>query len=426
MYFKRLEIHGFKSFADPVVIDFKEGITAIVGPNGSGKSNISDAIRWVLGEQSPKELRGGKMDEVIFNGTENRRPRGMAEVTLVIDNSSGFLKIDYSEVAVTRRMYRNGDSEYLINGNSCRLKDIRELFVDTGIGVDGYSIIGQGKIQDIVSNKSESRREIFEESAGVNTYLTKKEESERKLEKTSQNLERVQDLASELSDRVEKLKTESAKAKKYISLKKRYEHLSVNIILKNIEQGQELAAKLKNDAADLAGQIHFTENNQSQLSTELADCDRKIVTLDRLMRTTQDKIPEVAEALSRIRKEKEFNRERLRVLEKESKQISEELSESESKILESNEEYERLKERQNELRALLRQAENDLEEKEQRFKQISKGSGGLDKIVSDGNDRLFSLHSFVASKKSERKSLASYKQALERRKNEIAGDTEQL
>ena len=152
MYFKRLEMQGFKSFADPVVIDFHEGVTCIVGPNGSGKSNISDALRWVLGEQSPKALRGGRMEEVIFNGTESRRAKGMAEVTLVIDNSAGILKIDYSEVAITRRMYRNGDSEYLINNNQCRLKDIRELIMDTGIGVDGYSIIGQGKIADIVSN----------------------------------------------------------------------------------------------------------------------------------------------------------------------------------------------------------------------------------------------------------------------------------
>ena len=146
MYFKRLEMHGFKSFSDPVIIEFHEGITCIVGPNGSGKSNISDAIRWVLGEQSPKALRGGKMEEVIFAGTTNRKSRGMAEVVLVIDNSTHILDIDYSEVAITRRMYRSGESEYLINDNPCRLRDIRELIMDTGIGVDGYSIIGQGKI----------------------------------------------------------------------------------------------------------------------------------------------------------------------------------------------------------------------------------------------------------------------------------------
>ena len=182
MYFKKIEMHGFKSFAEPVTIDFSSGITCIVGPNGSGKSNISDAIRWVLGEQSPKMLRGGKMEEVIFSGTSSRKSRGMAEVTLVIDNAEGTLPIDYKEVALTRRMFRSGESEYHINGNQCRLRDIRELIMDTGIGVDGYSIIGQGKISEILSNKTESRREIFEEAAGIVLYRTKKAESERKLE----------------------------------------------------------------------------------------------------------------------------------------------------------------------------------------------------------------------------------------------------
>ncbi len=162
MYFKRIDMHGFKSFAEPVSIEFNHGITCIVGPNGSGKSNISDALRWVLGEQSPKTLRGGKMEDVIFAGTANRKSRGMAEVVLVIDNSTGILPIDYSEVAITRRVFRSGESEYYINNNQCRLKDIRELIMDTGIGVDGYSLIGQGKIADIVSSKTESRREIFE------------------------------------------------------------------------------------------------------------------------------------------------------------------------------------------------------------------------------------------------------------------------
>ena len=155
MFFKRIEMHGFKSFAEPVIIEFDRGITCVVGPNGSGKSNISDAIRWVLGEQSPRLLRGGKMEDVIFAGTASRRSRGMAEVTLVIDNSSKFLPVDFSEVAITRRMYRSGESEYAINNNACRMRDIRELLADTGIGVDGYSLIGQGKISEIISNKKE-------------------------------------------------------------------------------------------------------------------------------------------------------------------------------------------------------------------------------------------------------------------------------
>ena len=264
MYFKRLEIHGFKSFADPAVIEFNEGITAIVGPNGSGKSNISDAIRWVLGEQSAKELRGGKMEEVIFNGTEIRRARGMAEVTLVIDNAERKLNVDYTEVAVTRRMYRSGESEYLINGNNCRLKDIRELIMDTGIGVDGYSIIGQGRIADIISNKTESRRKIFEEAAGVVAYKARRAEAVKKLETTSSNLERIDDIVSELDDRMGTLKRESDKAKKFQSLNERYRELEVNILLKNIEDAQEKAGKFKVDISDLKAKAEFTEDNRKR------------------------------------------------------------------------------------------------------------------------------------------------------------------
>ena len=177
MYFKRLEMHGFKSFAEQVSLEFMDGMTCIVGPNGSGKSNIADAIRWVLGEQSPKNLRGGKMDEVIFAGTERRKARGIAEVTLVIDNKDGILPIEYNEVAITRKMYRSGESDYLINGRICRLRDIKELIVDTGMGVEGYSIIGQGKISEIVNNRAEGRRELFEAAAGISKYRVRKNEA---------------------------------------------------------------------------------------------------------------------------------------------------------------------------------------------------------------------------------------------------------
>ena len=203
MYFKRLEIHGFKSFADPVTINFDRGITCVVGPNGSGKSNICDAIRWVLGAQSARALRGEKMEDVIFAGTAQRHARGMAEVTLVLDNEDQSLAIEYSEVAITRRMYRSGESEYLINNSRCRMKDIRELIMDTGIGVEGYSIIGQGKISDIISSNTESIREILEETAGIVMYRSKKEEAERKLASADANMERLGDIIGELESRLE-------------------------------------------------------------------------------------------------------------------------------------------------------------------------------------------------------------------------------
>ena len=188
MKLKKIELQGFKSFADKTQIDFLDGVTTIVGPNGSGKSNISDALRWVLGEQSVKTLRGSKMEDVIFAGTQARKKVGFAEVSMYIDNSDMALPVEYKEVVVTRRVYRTGESNYLINNNECRLKDIQELFMDTGVGKDGYSIISQGKIDEILSTKSDDRRSIFEEASGIVKYRTRKEESEKKLEQTKVNL----------------------------------------------------------------------------------------------------------------------------------------------------------------------------------------------------------------------------------------------
>ena len=190
MYLKKLEMQGFKSFAEKTTIELEKGITAVIGPNGSGKSNISDAIRWVLGEQSIKNLRGSKLEDVIFSGTQARKSLGFAEVEMTIDNTDGKLPVEYSEVTVTRRVYRNGESEFYINKNQCRLKDIVELFMDTGIGRDGYSIIGQGRVDEILSSKSEERRHIFEEAAGIVKHRTRKEEAEKKIENTKQILKK--------------------------------------------------------------------------------------------------------------------------------------------------------------------------------------------------------------------------------------------
>ena len=211
LYLKALEIQGFKSFPDKTVLTFGSDITAIVGPNGSGKSNISDAIRWVMGEQSTRALRGGKMEDVIFGGTAKRKQTGYAEVSLVLDNTSRIFDRDESEVMVTRRYYRSGESEYYINRRSVRLKDVNELFMDTGLGREGYSIIGQGRIDEILSVRSSDRREVFEEAAGISRFRHRKEESERKLERTDENLVRVNDKISELELQVEPLREQSEK-----------------------------------------------------------------------------------------------------------------------------------------------------------------------------------------------------------------------
>ena len=220
MYLKALEIQGFKSFPDKTVLNFGADLTAIVGPNGSGKSNISDAIRWVMGEQSAKGLRGAKMEDVIFGGTAKRSQVGFAQVTLVIDNTEHiFPTMEETEVSVTRRYYRSGESEYYINRQSVRLRDVMELFMDTGMGKEGYSIIGQGKIDEILSAKSGERREIFEEAAGISKFRHRKEESERKLERTEENLVRINDKIAELELQVDPLREQAEKAKRYLLLR---------------------------------------------------------------------------------------------------------------------------------------------------------------------------------------------------------------
>ena len=250
MYLKALEIQGFKSFPDKTVLNFGEDITAIVGPNGSGKSNISDAIRWVMGEQNSRQLRGAKMEDVIFGGTEKRNQMGFAQVTLVIDNTEHiFPTREEAEVAVTRRYYRSGESEYYINKQSVRLKDVNELFMDTGMGREGYSIIGQGKIDEILSVKSGERREIFEEAAGISKYRHRKEESERKLERTEENLVRINDKIAELELQVEPLRAQAETAKKYLVLRDELRVLEISVWLEQLQNLRTAKLKLESDTA---------------------------------------------------------------------------------------------------------------------------------------------------------------------------------
>ena len=247
MYLKALEIQGFKSFPDKTVLSFGEDITAIVGPNGSGKSNISDAIRWVMGEQSTKALRGGKMEDVIFGGTARRKQLGFAEVSLVLDNTCHFFEMDESEVVVTRRYYRSGESEYYINRRSVRLKDVYELFMDTGLGREGYSVIGQGKIDEILSVKSGDRREVFEEAAGISRFRHRKEEAERKLERTEENLVRINDKIDELELQVEPLRAQSEKARRFLLLRDELRGLEISVWLEQLERIRASAIKVLGD-----------------------------------------------------------------------------------------------------------------------------------------------------------------------------------
>lgn len=266
MRLKKLYIHGFKSFADRVEMTFEHGVTGVVGPNGCGKSNISDAVRWVLGEQSARQLRGSRMEDVIFNGTEKRRRMAYCEVTLTFDNEDHSLPSDYTEVAVTRRVFRTGESEYLLNGAACRLKDVVDLFRDTGIGRDGYSIVGQGRVGEILSQKSEDRRQVFEEAAGIVKYKARKSEAEKRLDNTEQNLSRIADIISELESRLEPLRLQSEDARKYLAMREEQKGLDLNVFLIRSERYQEKIAELRLTAESMRETLAQNEREQQALN----------------------------------------------------------------------------------------------------------------------------------------------------------------
>lgn len=268
MRLKSLEVQGFKTFPDKTKLSFEQGITSVVGPNGSGKSNISDAIRWVLGEQSPKSLRCSKMEDVVFNGTDKRKRQGYAEVTLNIDNSDRFLDFNGDDIAVTRRYYRSGDSEYLINKAAVRLKDINELFMDTGLGRDGYSMIGQGKIDSIVSSKSEERREIFEEAAGISRYRYRKIEAERKLKNTEDNLLRLRDIVTELEERVEPLHKQSEKAQQFLTYSEEKRGLEIALWLLTLDKSQDSLKQQDEKISIARAQYEEAEQTLQNIQTE--------------------------------------------------------------------------------------------------------------------------------------------------------------
>lgn len=285
MYLKSIEVYGFKSFANKIIFKFENGITGIVGPNGSGKSNVADAVRWVLGEQSAKQLRGAKMEDVIFAGTELRKPHGSAYVAITLDNSDHVLPIDYEEVTVARRVYRSGESEYLINGTPCRLKDINNMFFDTGIGKEGYSIIGQGQVEKILSGKPEERRELFDEAAGIVKYKKNKAATEKALESERQNLYRVNDILSELEKQVGPLEKQSEVAKKYLLYKEEMKKLDVNVFLldsdrirKAIEENQDKLNIVNNRTSELNGTYEAIKTEYDRLETELEVYNQKIDT----------------------------------------------------------------------------------------------------------------------------------------------------
>ena len=273
MYLKSIEVHGFKSFAHKLIFQFKGGITGIVGPNGSGKSNVADAVRWVLGEQSAKQLRGSKMEDVIFAGTESRKPLGFAYVAITFDNSDHKLPIDFDEVTVARRVYRSGESEYLINGSICLLKDVKEMFFDTGIGKEGYSIIGQGQIDKILSGKPEDRRELFDEAAGIVKYKRRKAATVKNLEAERQNLVRVNDILSELEIQVGPLKKQSDKARKYLDLREELKSKDIQMFIMEYE-------RLNDEIENINSKNSIADNDLSDALAKYEESKNRIDEMD--------------------------------------------------------------------------------------------------------------------------------------------------
>ena len=392
MYLKRLEMQGFKSFADKTVLEFMPGITTVIGPNGSGKSNISDSIRWVLGEQSMKSLRGNKSEDIIFAGTQNRKSLGFAEASIVIDNTDGKLPIEFAEVVVTRRIFRNGESGYFINKAPCRLKDIQELFMDTGIGKDGYSIIGQGKIDDILSNKSEDRRNIFEEAAGIVKYRARKTESEKKLEQTKLNLLRINDILAEIEANIGPLKNQAEKAKKYLSLREELKSIEIGLFIYNIDTYKVKIEELVKDIdiinsqkEDEESRLSVLQNLKENLKTELEEIISKIEETQNLGFESEKKIEQINSDINVQKTKIENNNQNsdtyLKEIEELKKRNAEILEEKENRInkkdnlLANREKFVlELEEKENKLQELTSKLSKEEVEIEEKKKQVEKNT----------------------------------------------------
>ena len=327
MYLKRLEVLGFKSFAERIKVDFVPGVTAVVGPNGSGKSNITDSIRWVLGEQSAKSLRGSKMEDIIFAGSDSRKPLNIAEVTLTLDNSNRILPIDYMEVSVTRRVYRSGESEFLINNQSCRLKDIVDLFMDSGLGKEAFSIISQGKVEEILSSKAEERRSIFEEAAGVLKYKTRKKKAEHKLFETQENLNRVSDILHELESQVEPLQIQASIAKDFLEKKEELEKIEVGVTVFEIEE-------LHNKWEQLSERVKINTEIEVELSTSIQHKEASLEKLKNDVLALDESINYLQEALLIASSELEKLEGRKEVLKERKKNASQNRAQLEKSVVE--------------------------------------------------------------------------------------------
>ncbi|WP_022758152.1 chromosome segregation protein SMC [Butyrivibrio fibrisolvens] len=419
MYLKSIEIHGFKSFANRIKLDFHNGITGIVGPNGSGKSNVADAVRWVLGEQRARQLRGGSMQDVIFSGTELRKPLGFAYVSITLDNSDHALSIDFEEVTVSRRLYRSGESEYMINNSPCRLKDINELFYDTGIGKEGYSIIGQGQIDQILSSKPEDRRNLFDEAAGIVKFKLRKETAIKKLEDEKLNLTRITDILTELEKQLEPLEKQSEVAKIYLKNKERLKTLDVNIFLMDNE-------RLKGLLEDASEKLSIAEKDLEEVGTRYdqarIDYDQAQARLDEIEKEIEEARNEMTS--SSVLKEKlegqlALLKEQIRSVTAGSEHFKVRKSEIEAEIAKAREEKEKVLTTKNGVDEEVSSLEAKKKAASDRYNEIQDCEQLLTRQIEENNTKIINTINERANIKSRQSSLSTMKEQISIRKAEL-------
>ena len=419
MFLKRLELQGFKSFADKTVLDFGSGVTSVVGPNGSGKSNISDAIRWVMGEMSAKSLRGANMQDVIFAGTEKRKPLNYAEVSLVLDNSDRVFNLDFDEVIVTRRVFRSGETAYQINRSNCRLKDIHELFMDTGLGRDGYSIIGQGNVAQILSSKAEDRRNIFEEAAGISKYKYKKEEAERKLSQVDDNLVRIGDIAAELEGQIGPLKHQSEKARKYLAIYDEFKTLDINISMLSLKKNEvstaevnEKAELVNSEIEDIRSRESETEKKISAMYEESNALDEKQAEKNRQLVENKSRIMECKNEISLAENTAKNNSAMIERLENEARQLERRLEE---KTSEADELFSVGEAKKGELS----EAAQELSENQKRESEISEKISETEKKIAAHKASVTDILSKISSEKAKISGIEALRENYLSRRNAL-------
>lgn len=391
MYLKSIDVQGFKSFANKIHFEFHNGITCIVGPNGSGKSNVADAVRWVLGEQSAKQLRGSNMQDVIFAGTENRKPLGYAMVAITLDNSDRSLNIEFDEVTVTRRVYRSGESEYLLNGAACRLKDIHELFYDTGIGKEGYSIIGQGQIEQILSTKPEDRRELFDEAAGIVKFKRRKAAALKKLDSEQQNLVRVRDILFELEKQVGPLEKQSQNARKYLQLKEELKGYDLNIFLLEQAAGEE-SLKALEEHIRIAEEDLAKENRQAEkLRSQYEQTQEQLNTLQEEYGQMQERLRDKAVEKGDCEGQVKLLEEQIHTILREKDRLEETARELEEKKAARAQTQAQNQSRQAELEKESQNLQNQYTDMEYRLEQIDLQIGQYSQLAEEGKQQIFSL-----------------------------------